>query len=983
MTDKKRGGKTKYSLPQRWRSTAVALLVLFALIGGSCARYVLFVSQTVYQESTSHLSELVHQSDDMLNQLFSRNRMILHLWGGLLEIASSEEQIRSGMDKMQKEIDCAALYFLASDGSCMTQDGEKSSLGSQTGMGTHLSDGEDVVVNAALPGKPQMLVFVCPEAKGTYRGFTYDAIAVAYYNDTVLSAIDSSAFDGAAHSYVIYSDGRVVLDSNADSDDPVYNLLAELRGNSDLSEKKFDALSDDFAQGRNGSMMLTLRGTRYYLVYENIGIQDWIMLGLVPVSVVNAGMDTLWRRTVEIVVVIACLLMVLLIALIVHRSRDALRRRDTEILYRDELFTRLSRNVDDVFLMMDAETSRVDYVSPNIERLLGVPLEQVQQDIRALRALHPKDSPDHDKNFFAGIQCGEQCEWNADYAHQQTGERRWFHIVAMGSEVAGRTKYILVMSDRTADRKINQALSEAVAAAEAASRAKSTFLSNMSHDIRTPMNAIIGFTTLAVSNIDNQERVKDYLTKTLSSSRHLLALINDILDMSRIESGKLQLEETEVNLAEMLHDIKTIVSGQIHAKQLELYMDALDVTDEDVYCDRTRMGQILLNLLSNAIKFTPAGGTVSVRVRQFAGTVRDCAQYEFRVRDNGIGMSPEFAQKIFEPFERERTSTVSRIQGTGLGMAITRNIVEMMGGTIKVQTEKNGGTEFIICLPLRVQTGTRREEKIAELAGLKALVVDDDFNTCDSVAKLLTRVGMRAEWTLSGREAVLRARQSIELGDPCRAYIIDWRLPDMNGIEVTRQIRSLNDDTPIIILTAYDWSDIEAEAKAAGVTAFCSKPMFLSDLRDTLLTAIGHMQTADEQDILPGKNADFRGRHILLVEDNELNREIAMTILHEYGFLVDTAENGAVAVEKIRTSDPGRYDLVLMDVQMPVMDGYTATQRIRALKDPARAAVPIVAMTANVFEEERKQAFDCGMNGFLSKPIVVEELIDALKGIMH
>ena len=982
MTDKKRGGKTKYSLPQRWRSTAAALLVLFALIGGSCARYVLFVSQTVYQESTSHLSELVHQSDDMLNQLFSRNRMILHLWGGLLEIASSEEQIRSGMDKMQKELDCAALYFLSSDGSCMTQDGEKSSLGSQTGLGTHLSGGEDVVVNAALPGKPQMLVFVCPEAKGTYRSFAYDAVAVAYYNDTVLSAIDSSAFDGAAHSYVIYSDGRVVLDSNADSDDPVYNLLAELRGNSDLSEKKFDALSDDFAQGRNGSMMLTLRGTRYYLVYENMGIQDWIMLGLVPVSVVNAGMDTLWRRTVEIVVVIACLLMVLLIALIVHRSRDALRRRDTEILYRDELFTRLSRNVDDVFLMMDAETSRVDYVSPNIERLLGVPLEQVQQDIRALRALHPKDSPDHDKNFFEGIQCGEQCEWNADFAHQQTGERRWFHIVAMGSEVAGRTKYILVMSDRTADRKINQALSEAVAAAEAASRAKSTFLSNMSHDIRTPMNAIIGFTTLAVSNIDNQERVKDYLTKTLSSSRHLLALINDILDMSRIESGKLQLEETEVNLSEMLHDIKTIVSGQIHAKQLELYMDALDVTDEDVYCDRTRMGQILLNLLSNAIKFTPAGGTVSVRVRQFAGTVRDCAQYEFRVRDNGIGMSPEFAQKIFEPFERERTSTVSRIQGTGLGMAITRNIVEMMGGTIKVQTEKNRGTEFIICLPLRVQNCSRREEKIAELSGLKALVVDDDFNTCDSVAKLLTRVGMRAEWTLSGREAVLRARQSIELGDPCRAYIIDWRLPDMNGIEVTRQIRSLNDDTPIIILTAYDWSDIEVEAKAAGVTAFCSKPMFLSDLRDTLLTAIGHMQT-EAQDILPGKNADFRGRHILLVEDNELNREIAVAILHEYGFLVDTAENGAVAVEKIRTSDLGRYDLVLMDVQMPVMDGCTATRRIRALKDPARAAVPIVAMTANVFEEERKRAFDCGMNGFLSKPIVIEELIDALKDIIH
>ena len=987
MADKTRGSKIKYRFLKKWRRPAAALLALAVLLGGICYRYFLFMSQTVYRESTSHLSEILRKSDNMLNHLVSRNRMILHLWGGLLKNASSEEQIRSSLNEMQKETGCAALYFLASDGSCMTQGGEKSSLGSQTDLDTQLFAGEDVVVNAVLPGKPQMLVFACPEMSGTYRGFAYDAIAIAYYNDTVLSAIDNSAFEGTSHNYVVYPDGRVVLDSEAvgenGSEESVYNFLAELRSSSNLSDKAFDALSDDFAQGRNGSLMLTLHGTRYYLVYENTGIQDWIMLSLVPVSVVNASMDTLWHRTVEIVVVIACLIMVLLIALIVHRSRDALRRRDTEILYRDELFTRLSRNVDDVFFMLDAETSRTDYVSPNIERLLGVPLKQVQQDIRALRALHPKDSPDHDKNFLAGIQCGEQSEWDADYAHQQTGERRWFHIVAMGSEVAGRTKYILVMSDRTADRKINQALSEAVAAAEAASRAKSTFLSNMSHDIRTPMNAIIGFTTLAVSNIDNQERVKDYLTKTLSSSRHLLALINDILDMSRIESGKLHLEETEVNLAEMLHDIKTIVSGQIYAKQLELYMDALDVADEDVYCDRTRLGQILLNLLSNAIKFTPAGGTVSVRIRQLAGTVRDCAQYEFRVRDNGIGMSPEFAQKIFEPFERERTSTVSRIQGTGLGMAITRNIVEMMGGTIKVQTEKNRGTEFIICLPLRVQTGSRREEKIAELAGLKALVVDDDFNTCDSVAKLLTRVGMRAEWTLSGREAVLRARQSIELGDPCRAYIIDWRLPDMNGIEVTRQIRSLNDDTPIIILTAYDWSDIEAEAKAAGVTAFCSKPMFLSDLRDTLLTAIGHMQTAEEQDILPGKNADFCGRHILLVEDNELNREIAMTILHEYGFLVDIAENGAVAVEKVRTSDPGRYDLVLMDVQMPVMDGYTATQRIRALKDPARAAVPIVAMTANVFEEERKQAFDCGMNGFLSKPIVVEELIDALRGIMH
>ena len=531
-------------------------------------------------------------------------------------------------------------------------------------------------------------------------------------------------------------------------------------------------------------------------------------------------------------------------------------------------------------------------------------------------------------------------------------------------------------------QELNAKLQVAVEKAESANRAKSTFLSNMSHDIRTPMNAIIGFTTLALSNIDDTDRVKDYLGKTLASSNHLLSLINDVLDMSRIESGKIHLEEVEVNLSDVLHDLKTIVSGQIYAKQLELYMDAMDVTDEDVYCDKTRLNQILLNLLSNAIKFTPAGGTVSVRVRQLAGKVHGCGQYEFRIKDNGIGMSQEFAKKIFEPFERERTSTVSRIQGTGLGMAITKNIVDMMGGTIEVQTAQGKGSEFIIRVPLRAQAEHRPVEKITELEGLKALVVDDDFNTCDSVTKMLVKVGMRAEWTLSGKEAVLRARQSIEMSDVYHAYIIDWRLPDMNGIEVTRQIRSLHDDTPIIILTAYDWSDIEVEAKAAGVTAFCSKPMFMSDLRETLMSALGQKPADAVQRLLPEKNADFKGKHILLVEDNELNREIAQEILQEYGFLVDSAENGAVAVEKVSTAAPGSYDLVLMDVQMPIMDGYTATRKIRALDDPARAKLPILAMTANAFDEDRRNALESGMNGFLSKPIVIGDLVQELHKIL-
>ena len=969
--------------PWRKRLSAAAVLFLLVLLAaGFSVRYLSFVSRTIYQESTSHLEEVLHKSNNMLKEMVRKNLTYLHLYNGFLESTSDEDEIQAYIEAAQQNTGFADFYFLTYDGNYMTVTGETGYLGLQTNLDEKLAHDEDVVVNTALPGKPQMLAFICPETQGSYRGFAYDAIAISYYNDDVLRLLDNSAFEGNASNYVIYPDGRVVIDNSVNRKEVIYNFLATLRDHSDLSEEQILALSDAFAQGSSGNLKVKLGDTSYYLVYEGTAVQNWTMVGLVPVSIVNASLDQLWFYTVQIVAGIVLGFAVLIILLIARRSHVTLRRKDTEIRYRDVLFQKLSLNVDDVFLMLDAETSKADYVSPNIGRLLGIPWRNVRQDVHALVALYPKDDPDRDKNFLEGLSRGEQREWDAAYLHQETREPRWFHIVAMGSEVEGKTKYILVMSDRTADKQVNQALSDAVSAAETANRAKSTFLSNMSHDIRTPMNAIIGFTTLAISNLDDKERVKDYLTKTLASSNHLLSLINDVLDMSRIESGKIHLEEVEVNLSDVLHDLKTIVSGQIHAKQLELYMDSMDVTDEDVYCDKTRLNQILLNLLSNAIKFTPAGGTVSVRVRQLAGQARGCGQYEFRIKDNGIGMSPEFAKRIFEPFERERSSTVSRIQGTGLGMAITKNIVDMMGGTIEVQTAQGKGSEFIVRVPLRVQAEHRPVEKITELEGLKALVVDDDFNTCDSVTKMLVKVGMRAEWTLSGKEAVLRARQSIEMSDVYHAYLIDWRLPDMNGIEVTRQIRSLHDDTPIIILTAYDWSDIEVEAKAAGVTAFCSKPMFLSDLRETLMSALGQKQTDAAQELLPPKDADFKGRHILLVEDNELNREIAQEILREYGFRVDTAENGAVAVEKVSSAAPGSYDLVLMDVQMPVMDGYTATRQIRALENPALAGVPILAMTANAFDEDRRRAMESGMNGFLSKPIVIGDLVQELHKIL-
>ena len=956
-----------------------AFIAAFACIILLIFQYFRFVSKTVYEESVSHLTEVFHQSDNMLRELTDKNLTYLHMWGDNLQNITSEDEIRDYIKKAQENAGFVEFYFLSADGNYKVVTGNTGYLGLQENIEEEIRQGNDVIANAAVPGKSQLLVFATPKAHGIYQGFEYDAIAIAYENSDIVNVLDISVFNGNAQSFVVHPDGRVVVDHSSASWGNVYNIFGFLREHSDMSEKEVNELLDKFKAGRTGAMLLNLDGRSYYLVYEKSDIQDWMFLGLVQADIVNDSMNSLQRSTILLVSAVVLCIAAFFISLVIQKSRINLKKKDTEILYRDELFQKLSMNVDDVFLMLDAKTYHADYVSPNVENLLGITVEQIRKDISILGKLHTAEQGEPEKNYLEEIQVNEQREWDFEYVHLRTGEKRRFHNIAMGSEVNGKKKYILVMSDRTADWKMNQALSEAVRAAETANRAKSTFLSNMSHDIRTPMNAIIGFTTLAVSNIDDKKRVRDYLGKILSSSNHLLSLINDILDMSRIESGKIHLEETEVSLSDVLHDLKTIISGQIYAKQLDLYMDAMDVKDEDVYCDKTRLNQVLLNLLSNAVKFTPAGGTVSVRLKQFPGTVKDSGLYEIRVKDNGIGMSTEFVKKIFSPFERERTSTVSRTQGTGLGMAITKNIVDMMGGTIEVQTEQGKGTEFIVRLPFRIHFKQHHTEKIAELEGLKALVVDDDFNTCDSVTKMLVRIGMRSEWTLSGKEAVLRARQSMELGDAFHAYIIDWRLPDMNGIEVTRQIRSLGDDTPIIILTAYDWSDIEVEARAAGVTAFCSKPMFMSDIRDTLMIAIGQMQAEAEDTSHLAAGSDFRGRCILLVEDNELNSEITVEILNGYGCQVDTAVNGAEAVKKIKNSNPGDYDLVLMDVQMPVMNGYEATRQIRALNDPALAGITILAMTANAFDEDKKKALECGMDGFLTKPIVIEELIGVLQ----
>lgn len=549
--------------------------------------------------------------------------------------------------------------------------------------------------------------------------------------------------------------------------------------------------------------------------------------------------------------------------------------------------------------------------------------------------------------------------------------------ISMGSCMVILTGMLFIfgMYLRLSSRQMKE-LAAAREEAEEANKAKSEFLSNMSHDIRTPMNAIIGMTAIATSNMDNRDKVMECLRKITLSSKHLLGLINDVLDMSKIESGKLTLNYDLLSLRDTMETIVNIIQPQIKTRKQSFNIFIKKIQNETIYADSVRLNQVLLNLLSNALKFTPEGGSITVTVSQEDSPKGEkYVRTHFWVKDTGIGMTKEFQEKLFESFAREDNARVRKVEGTGLGMAITKYIVDSSGGSIEVKSEPDQGTEFHITFDFE-----RSESKIEEmiLPNWEILVVDDDEELCHSAVDSLDEIGVHAEWALDGYTAIDMVEKRHQQHQDYYAVLLDCKMPGMDGIETAREMRRrIGADIPILLMSAYEWGDIEEEAKEAGITGFVSKPLFKSTLYHCLSPFAEQEVQGPDQPAEPVK--DFAGKRLLVAEDNELNWEIASELLSEEGFVLDWAENGRICVEKFELAQPGYYDAILMDLRMPEMNGFEATRAIRSMEREDAGDIPIIAMTADAFSDDVKACLDCGMNEHVAKPLDMQELLRLLQ----
>ena len=641
----------------------------------------------------------------------------------------------------------------------------------------------------------------------------------------------------------------------------------------------------------------------------------------------------------------------------------------------------------DRFVVCDLENDRYRFYNLQGDMIyapIGTYHDFVEQVAAKYKTLEPLDalaaliSPE---NIRRNLQ-GENDIYKFEYCSMDENTYKIASFIPLEWDGTKLVKALLASMDVSQEKKAeiesHKALKDAYRAAENASRAKTEFLSNMSHDIRTPMNAIVGLTAIAGANIESQDRVVECLGKITKSSRHLLGLINEVLDMARIESGRMSLAEEDFSLPELVDNLLTLTKPAIdeHKHQLEVHVEHIE--HEAVCGDSLRIQQVFVNLMSNAVKYTPDGGNITLTIKEKPNGFSELGCYEFSIEDNGIGMTPEFQKIMFEPFSRADDHRTTKVQGTGLGMAIARNIVNLMNGDIQVESAPNKGTKITVTVYLKLQENEKEQEK--ELLDLPVLVVDDDKTCCESTVATLQEIGIAGEWVLTGKEAVERCYARHETNSDYFAVILDWKMPEMDGIETARRIREcVGQDVTIIILTSFEFSEIEEEARAAGVDAFMAKPLFRSRLTATLRQFTSGKKEKDARNYLEDfAKTDYTGKRLLLVEDNDLNREIATEILGMTGVTVETAENGKIAVEKVAAAPENWYSLVLMDIQMPVMNGYEATAAIRSLPG-SRGKVPIIAMTANAFAEDVQLAKNTGMNEHIAKPLDLNKLNDVLK----
>ncbi len=962
-------------LPLILTGAAVAAAVLIGVV------YFNFISKRIYEDSTNHLEELYGQVNRTFSAFIERNWGLMESWDDYFVLAGDLEQdeITDFIGDRQRYWGFTEFCFISEDAVYKLPDGAEHPVDLGESFDILMRQKEPIMAGGVLPSGQEVTVFAVPVRHGRYEGFDFDAIAISYSNEDIANSLNVDAFSGKAKCFVIHGDGSVLL-STQTGGNVFENYLTYLGAASDLDEEQMAQIRRDWRNAAAGLLQCNIGGVSHCILYQPVGYQDFLLLSVVPQSVVSGGFLTVQKTTMNVLIVIFLLIGVTVIALIILRNRRQSRKSWIELQYRDRMFDVLSNSVDDIFMMLDSEKYSVDYISPNTERLVGIPIEEVRKDVRVLEKCAVNGNIVIPKNELDAIPLGGSRNRECEYMHQSTGERRFYRMTVYHMSIQDARKYIIVLSDRTQEQQMNQKLQEALDAAKSANEAKSNFLSNMSHDIRTPMNAIVGLSMLLERDADNAEKVREYTRKITSSSHHLLSLINDVLDMSKIESGKTSLNVDRFSLPELLEELSFILMPQAKAKNQTFRTYVQGTPPEQLLGDKLRLNQILINLLSNAIKYTPEGGNIEFIVNELPQTVQQYVKLRFAVKDNGIGMSEEFQKNVFAPFSREINSVTNTIQGTGLGMAITKNLVDLMGGIIQVESQPGKGSTFTVELSFALPDQEKPEEwfrnKIARM-----LVADDEEEICEDIRELMSDIGVDVTCVTDGALAVEKAVAAHDRGESYNVILLDWKMPGLNGVETARLIRErIGADVPILVLTSYDWSDIEEEAREAGINAFMPKPFFVSTFWQTIEPLFADLTGQESHGTAVDENA-MEGRMFLVAEDNSLNAEILTEILDIEGAKCELAVNGKEAVEKFMASEPGYYDMILMDVQMPVMNGYEATRQIRACGHPEAGTIPIVAMTANTFAEDVRNAMDAGMDGHLAKPIdmaAMRELVGKL-----